>query len=103
MEKDTVNLSIDRYDELIEAERKLKEPRKNTILLDKSNYFFTKNELQTDNDVIFSLTKELEKKSSELERLQSVCLGNDIKFDEKILEIKSMNYWQFLKFKNKKT
>lgn len=97
MEENTVLLSLERYDELVEAYKKVNEPRKKTVLIE--NTMFTYYECKTDDEATEKLANDLKETKSELaEAIEKLDI-----LEIKIVNIKKMSWRELLKWKRDKS
>jgi len=89
METNTVVISVERYEELREAEEKLKLPRSKTIIV--KSYFPNTYRVETDDDSAEKLAKDLKKSMREAKQLR-----------RELVDLKRMSLWNFYKWKRNK-
>jgi len=89
MKVNTVVISLDRLKELELAEKKVKEPRSKTIIIERDwEYDFV---VETDDDCAEKLANEIKIQQEEIDNLKEV--------ESTINDLKKMNYWEFRKWK----
>ena len=91
MEKDTVLLAVEKYNELRDFKQKIEEGY--TLTISSSNFYYDRRFITTDKAIeeVVNANKELQK---QIEDLRS---GN--KKELSISEIKRMSIWKFLKWR----
>jgi len=92
MEKDTVLLDVEKYNELRDFKQKIEEGY--TLTIASSNFYYDRRFITTDKAVeeVVSANKELQKQIEDLRN------GNQNK-ELPISEIKKMSIWQFFKWR----
>lgn len=92
MEKDTVLLAVEKYNELRDFKQKIEEGY--TLIIASDNYYYDRRFITTDKAIeeVVSANKELQKQIEDLRN------GNSKK-ELPISEIKRMSIWQFLKWR----
>lgn len=95
MQEDTVLLSLKKYHELIEAQKKVNEPRKKTVLIESN--MFGRYECQTDDESTEKLADDLKTVKAQLAETKAKlreCITVD--------DIKKMSCREFKKWKREK-
>lgn len=92
MEKDTVLLAVEKYNELRDFKQKIEEGY--TLTIASSNFYYDRRFITTDKAIeeVVNANKELQKQIENLREGSS-------KKELPISEIKSMSIWQFLKWR----
>jgi len=95
MEENTVLLSLEKYDRLVEAHKKVNEPRKKTVLIESA--MFSRYECKTDDEATAKLANDLKEVKAELAEAKAKLdkLPKEITLDD----IKQMSWREFKKWK----
>ena len=92
MEKDTVLLAVEKYNELRDFKQKIEEGK--TISIVTGNWNYTKTFITTD-EAIKSIAQTNEDLGKEIERLKNLNKPKDLTLND----IKKMSYWEFRKWR----
>jgi predicted class III extradiol MEMO1 family dioxygenase len=95
MEENTVLLSLEKYDRLVEAQKKVNEPRKKTVLIESA--MFSHYECQTDDEATEKLANELKEAKAELAEAKAKL--DKLPKEPTIDDIKKMSWREFKKWK----
>ena len=95
MEENTVLLSLEKYDRLVESHKKVNEPRKKTVLIETT--MFRRYECQTDDEATEKLVNDLKEAKAELAEAKAKLdkLPKELTIDD----IKKMSWREFKKWK----
>ena len=99
MEQNSVVISIDRHQELLEIEKDKNKPRSKSILIERGMLYNLR--LETDDEVTEKLAIELKEARAEIKK-QKEEMSDMIKkpsLEITIDDVKKMNYWDFRKWK----
>jgi prefoldin subunit 5 len=104
MEKNTVLLDIERYNELYNLEKKIKEGKRLVIEIDSGSRIHEYKYYYTDEEIAKELRDHCEKLEKENEKLGEKIEEAERKIPETeqqltVEYLKQMNYWQFKKWK----
>lgn len=96
--KNTVTISVEKYDELKEIERKSKEPRKHTVVVFESHGLLGyKNMVSTDKESVKVLAEELKTANERIKELE-----NPKPKETTIQGVSEMSIWNFMKWRKEK-
>ena len=92
MEKDTVLLDVEKYNELRDFKQKIEEGK--TICIITGNWSYSKTFITTD-DAIKSIVETNKELGKEIERLKNINNPKEVTLND----IKKMSYWEFRKWR----
>jgi len=98
MEINTVVISLDRLKELELAEKKVKEPRSKTIVIER--YMMYSYIVETDDECTEKLSNDLKDAKEKIDKLKDELKNpKEGVIEITIEDVKEMNYWSFRKWK----